>query len=143
MKFNRRKAMGIALGGAMAGPSVAKKAAEHIMNYGSTADKSIREVNQYMYGKKQENTVHLKEQLLSEKNYLTKLINGELDNFQWLDERTLSNELIGRNIDSLKSVSQTSKHLMYSFELEKRYVQSRIEDAKQRLPEIIKRLAGL
>lgn len=142
MKLTRRKAFGVAVGGAMAGPSVTEEVLKQIPDYIYKGVPVQSDKLSNYPSTAQENLEYLKQKLVEEKNYLIKLINGELNSL-WVDVKQYKRDALNKNIESLKSVSNVNKHLIYTWELEKRYIEERIADAKARLPDLIKKIAGL
>lgn len=145
MKLSRRKAMGAVLGGAIAGPDVAKQAAQQFASkFQSMNYKGVPvEFDKIPSVETKANETYLKAKLLDERDYLIKLINDELNNTLYIDKRAFKNEAMGKNIDCLKSVADSSKHRIYHWTLEERYKKERIKDAIERLPGLLKQLTGL
>lgn len=136
MTLSRRKAMSIALGGAIAGPSVAKDAIQQV------GKQNLLYKGMEVGFDKAFDSGYLKEKLIEEKDYLIKIITGEIDNPD-TDRNGRKREILQRNIESLKSVTKSNKLIFYMREVDKRCAQEQIEDAKRRLPELLKQLAGL
>lgn len=146
MKLNRRKAMAAMVGGASTAPQAARAFAENItknntlissmpLNYGE--EKQIGSYDPIEYAQK----------LAREKEYLTKIVNGDLAGM-WhegqVDQSIKEYTRAVRNyhIDSLKSVSYTNKERIKHEKQLEQMKQDWISNAKEQLLRLFNKKPG-
>lgn len=119
MKLSRRKIFGVAIGGAVAGPEMAKQAMNSVMSQGSTqlggTGPSSFEYNGIDRVSGTEiKTLSQEDYLSKRKANLLKIINGEFEDYQKEELELLHrvNHKGDMDIQNFKSISNAHKQLM-------------------------------
>jgi len=134
MKFSRRGAMSVGVGGIVAAPGLARQATQQM-------DKPHYPTNHYDESPAasilQKNQANL-EYIERSKKELTKAINGELEQWQQIELDSIDIDYQwSYNIDDLKSVSNSHKIQMKKELIKKRKRQDWIRSAKRRLSSLL------